>query len=447
MALQGQVQGINLVSASYLPGLGPLMQFPLAGVLGTWGRDKPQLDWVVEQVFPFGEPKINSVDDVVKMGIPAWSQKLLQPMSTGDPDFARLHAHSTVDVMRALLQTGEYSHDTPSQMARLQNDAGRMAGGLSIIRGFLQFGLPTGPQVRFYSSAGEDADPETNGQFYLFQTLASEYRQMLERHEYDDVAAYDEFWRRFGLDPTTFITSKTTSSTRRGTTTPAYNFERVNAGTFDEFPLTAYYGQPDDPDDEFDLRAWSRQLDQGTRVPYTPEQWLAARNHTLGSMAYEEIYRKVVAKRVGRGEVNPEAFTDEERAYLREAKLFYMEEYPGYARENVGVPTRGSIEQQIAELYRWGDSPVLSQTSAGQGLDVYLQARNEIMARTEAMGYSPTGFQNGRLEGQGPGMRQFLRDLAEWIIDQPEMRDFAPIWQSILSKELNEDAVNGDLAL
>lgn len=440
LAIQGQVQGLNLATASYLPGLGPIVQVPLSMLFGSgWVESKPnQFGWIKDQIFPFGDPTINSIDDVARLGIPAWGKKILQPLSTGDPDFARLHAHSTMDVIRALLQTPGYSKETPEEWLKLKNDAGKIAGNLSIIRGFLQFGLPTGPQVRYYAAAKTE-DPETNGVFYAFQTLASEYRKMLEDNNFDDVAAFDEFKQRFGLDPVDFITSKTTAEVRRGATKPSLTFELTNQASFDRFPLTAYYAAPDDPLDEFDLRGWSRQLDEGTRQPYTPEQWVSARNHTLGSMAYEEAKRGVQGVRAQRGEDNLEAYTKAESAYLRDMKMWLRNKYPGFDFPNVGTPTKGSIEQQINELVGWTNDPVLGQTSAGQGLQLYLEARQTVMNRSVAHGDSATAFQRGKLDGRGQAYRRYLRETAEWIIAQPQYRDFGPLWQSVLSREFKDD--------
>ncbi len=439
LAIQGQVAGINLVAASYLPGLGPLIQAPLAVLMGNnWVMSRPQFDWVKDQIFPFGDPQLNSPDDFLKLGLPAWSKKIIQPLASGDPDFARLHAHSTIDVMRALLQTPGYSKDSPEQMLRLVNDGKKIATNLSIIRGFLQFGLPTGPSIRFYAAAKTD-DPATNGTFYLFQTLASEYRKMLEEKNFDEVAATDQFFAAFGLDPVDFITSKTTSAFRRGATTEAFDFERQNLGIFERFPLTAYYGAPDDPDAEFNLEAWARQLDEGTREPFTEEQWLGARHHTLGSAAYAEAQREIQGKRAARGEENIENYNEREAKYLRDVKLWLMEEYPGYNRPNVGVPTKGSIEQKVAELIGWADNPVLSETSAGRGLAVYLEARQTVIDRVVSLDFSPTSYQSAKLDGRGVRYRRFLRETAEWIIAQPQYADFGPMWLSILSRELKDD--------
>jgi hypothetical protein len=331
-------------------------------------------------------------------------------------------------------------------MLRLQNDAKNIATNLSIIRGFLQFGLPTGPQVRYYAAAKSD-DPATNGKFYLFQTLASEYRMMLEAHNFDEAGATDEFFQVFGLNPVDFITSKTTSAFRRGATKEAFAFERQNLGVFERFPLTAYYGDPDDPNDEFSLEAWARQLDEGTREPFTQAQWLSARNHTLGSAAYQEAKRKIQAQRANRNEEDIENYNKRETVYLREMRFWLMNEYPGYNRQNVGVPTKGSIEQQIAELIGWVGDGVLSQTSAGRGLAVYLEARQEVIRQVVELGFSATAYQSGKLEGKGLAARRYLRATADWIISQPEFSDFGPLWLSVLSRELKDDVDVDNLEL
>ncbi len=439
LQLQGQVQGINLVAASYLPGLGPLIQAPLARLMGTeWAMGKTQFDWLREQMFPFGAPPVNSVSDMAKLTLPAWGKKILTPLATGDPSFARLHAHSTIDVMRALLQTPGYSKDSPAQMLRLENDGKKIATNLAIIRGFLQFGLPTGPQIRYYAAA-KGENPETNGKFYLFQTLASEYRKMLEARNFDDVAAFDDFRERFGLDPVDFITSKTTAAVKRGVTVESFDWERTNPGTFKQYPLTAYYAGPDDPNDEFDLRAWTRQLDEGTRVEYTPKQWLSARNNTIGRAAYNEAVRKIQANRLQRGEDSLTTYNSTERVYLRDMKIWLKTEYPGYNVNNVGTPTKGSIEQQISELQTWADDATLAGTGAGKGVALYLQARQQVIDRVTANGYGPTAFQRGNLDGNGEQYRQYLRNYAGWLVNQPQYRDFGPVWLGVLSVELKDD--------
>jgi hypothetical protein len=119
--------------------------------------------------------------------------------------------------------------------------------------------------------------------------------------------------------------------------------------------------------------------------------------------------------------------------------MWLMGEYPGYNRRNVGVPTKGSVEQQVAELIGWAGDDVLSETSAGKGLALYLEARQEVIDQVVALGFSPTAYQSGKLEGRGILARKLLRETAEWIIAQPEFRDFGPLWLSVLSRELKDD--------
>ena len=90
-----------------------------------------------------------------------------------------------------------------------------------MFRGFAQFLGPAGPSSPKYEIS------DKTGQFFLFETLAQEWRDISNAAP-DIDAAMTEFTTRFGFDPIAIATAKTETIQKRPITADGAEWERKN---------------------------------------------------------------------------------------------------------------------------------------------------------------------------------------------------------------------------
>lgn len=439
--LQGRLQSLNFVTGSYLPGFGPMVQIPAANL----APDEPHWDALRRFITPYGGDRINLVNpaDYIKIGFPSWLTRLGQAAGEGG-EYDRLYNNTTIDIMKGLLLTGRYTNASPDEFDRLMARAKSTSKWLSVVRGLATFVTPTAvtPEFAAWVPPSEDAAPGATSVLWGFQALVSEYRRMLdEDFDGDESAAFSQFRKTFGdLDPTLFAQPKTAVIQRRATTTKGVEWQQRHSRLFrpNQFPNTAYFAAPDDPDDAFDYNAYIRQIETKTRQPLSPTQWVTARNQTLGRIAYDLRRKEVLAKATELGE-DPDDFLRNDpqaRQYLKATKAYLMIAYPGYNEENIGTPKRADNEQLVRELQRWETEPELHETPAGRALQLYLATREKARQAAFEAGLEPDSFATATSLRWA---RDNLRSYAEWIMSQPEYQDFGYMWTFVLSHELRDD--------
>jgi len=421
LKLQGMVQGLNLVAGSVLPGFGPIIQIPTSLIL----PHTPDADGLRKLILPFGDAEIDSPGSIIDAALPAYFKKIIQAFS--DPnaggDLARLQAGTSIEVLRALLLTGQYNLDTPEDAERAVKAAATKARNLTLIRGFAQFFLPSGPTVAFQAE-------DRQGNLHYFQALASDYYDKVQNtFDGDEDEALAWFISTYGINPYDIVTPKTQRVYKRHTTSVGDRWARDNEDLFtpSAYPITAYHAMPDDPRDEFDYPAYIRQLAEGTRVPYSLEQWAVVRNQTLGRIQYQRA-KNLVGSRT-------DVYA---RQYLAQKRAWLATQYPGYGMPNVGTVVTPDAPMTMAELLRWADEPRLANSDAGQGLAVYLRWVQWAERTSQAAGLSPNGYKTA--ERMRP-IRLMLRQQAERIMVRNP--DFAGIWKYILSPQLDADEFVG----
>ncbi len=415
--LRGRVQGLNLIAGQYIPGFGPAVQIPVSYF------KNPRFDQLKEWVLPFGEQRVDSFADVADSIVPPYFRRVLQAIGAREPEMQRLHNNLVIDIMRGWISDGTMEN-TEDAWADSWDRANELAGKFSLIRGLAQFGLPTGPEMVFTLE-------DTEGKMWLYQSLAQKYTQLIrEEHDGDELAAWAEFKQLFGTDPFQFATPKTVQIEPRHTTQVGDRWFRANSELFEpgRFALTAYYAQPDDPEEDFDYTAYLRSIADEARKPVNPEQWTRMWNDTLGRITYDRIKQDAEIKY---GESN----TELKRAWLKTARNILIDFYPGYARPIPGLPKRPSIAMKIEELERWEGEPRLNESEAGQGLRLYWQLRERAKDLTEAAGYDRESL--GRDVDRLQPIREWLRNAAMIIVR--DNNDFGHLWAGVLQFELHVD--------
>ncbi|MCJ2541151.1 MAG: hypothetical protein LN414_07780, partial [Candidatus Thermoplasmatota archaeon] len=183
----GRVEGVNLMLNNYLPGLGPLVQLPMAALTRDV-LDSPDWRWLRELVFPYGYPDAENPGAIVNSVMPAWFRKGMTALGNPTGDDERLYNNTVIDVLRAMDLNGEIEANLTVEASQevLEEAKGR-ARKLFAIRALQQFVGPTGPQVRW------DVQLDPDGEAFSYQVLATEYRQMIQDHSGDRVQAFNDF--------------------------------------------------------------------------------------------------------------------------------------------------------------------------------------------------------------------------------------------------------------
>lgn len=409
----GRVSGLNIALGAYMPGVGPLVQIPISNMGFI---ERPNMRWLKDALLPFGAQKIDDMGSIVStMVAPTWLKKAMVAIQKPNAGDERLYNNTVIDVYKSLLLSGRYDKNDKESSAAALERAKHIALNMWTIRTASAFIGPTGATFRFDVR-------DKDGKIWAFQALSSEYRKMLEKADWDHSVATQQFFARFGLDPSLLYPSKSRSLIRRSTTSAGAAFQANNPDLFKEYPVTAYYAQPDDPDDDFDYQAYLNQLAEKTRQGLTPDQWAQERNDFVGRIAYERA-RLIVA---GRDDNVSEA-------WLRTFKTKLMEDYPGYNNNVIGLQLSADRDQTILEFTHWADSPELSATRPGRALAAYLAARSEVVRIGVQLGLSPTGFRNAK---KARYLRDYLRQTGQAILmTYPE---FGPMWEQVFSREIEE---------
>jgi hypothetical protein len=399
----GRVAGLNLFSATILPGFGPVVQVP-AGVLIP---DTPRYDYLREIVLPFGS------EAPLEAFLPAWAEKLRVGLFD-DPDGHRLYANTVMDVARALVSSGDYSTRSAQEIDRLLRDSKRKARYLWLIRGLAQSTLPTGPSLEWTTR-----DLENN--LVPVKLLAADYRKMLEQFQGDEAAAFSEFLRKFGVDNVLALQPKSRRLAERAVTELGADWERAHPDQVKKYPLVVGLFAPEEPAGQFDYNAYVRLFAEGAREQLTAGEMLALSNQFLGRVAYEQA-RRLMGDR-----------SDAESGlFLAAVRDQLAQEYPGY-NSYIPVTPRPQTEDLVGELELAVQDPALRETDVGRAIILYLQARDRAMARAQ----QELGLRHfDRAKAAAP-LRFWLADVAEAIMAQHP--DFSRAWEGVFRWEVEGD--------
>tara|TARA_R100000234_G_scaffold62522_1_gene37924 strand:+ start:2026 stop:7125 length:5100 start_codon:yes stop_codon:yes gene_type:complete len=422
----GFAQSVNLIGQSFLPGFGPLVQVPASYL--TKSLD-PESD-IVKFIFgDFPPQPTESPLGYFKtlVPVPSWLKKFIQAYELDPEGYERLQTNTTIDVYNALYYAGRVSDENYAEWKEGMDLAKDYAKVLTQIRGIAQFLGPTGftPRWQVLSETPEGR------QFIFVAALAQDYREKLEELNGDQFATVQYFQETYGIDPTALLTGKSSQVFKRPVTVEGSKFYQDNIEVFEEYTSTAYFAKPDDPNGEFSYDAYLLSLQDKSRVPLNEDQWRLVRNNILGSLAWEQFMLSIEP-----GYSKPFFLRSDEAAKQTKTlkKMTLKQQYFGWGDSSVPGLARGAdLDRIIDEFYRWENNQVLSNSEAGQGLALYLNARENAKAESVRLGYSENGFKNARAL---TNVREYLTDYADYVIRQ--YPDFQYIWNSYFKRELLE---------
>lgn len=406
----GRVSGLNLFTATVLPGFGPVIQIPATKLL----PQTPQWDDVRDILLPFGES-----EGIFDSFTPAWFDKVREVFSEPDPEKHRLFANTVGDVMRALVRGGEYDTGTVEGQQVLLDDATAKAKILYAIRGAAQFVVPTGPSFQWSTA-------DLEGNIVPVKILSDELRRMTnEEYGGDRQAAFTEWVRRFGVDNLLATIGKSTALVSRPVTEKGDAWLRDHPDLERTYETTIGFFAPEPNVGEFDYNAYLRQFETGARETLSPAEQLAIANDFLGRIQWEQ------AKRIA--EFRPSLTTS---VWLAQVRDQIAEKYPGFdgwvARRI--VEQRPDVEQMIAEIRKAVTEEEIAATDAGKGTILYLSAMQIAELMVPRLPGTATRYQQAK---SAAPIRAWLRSVARQIItDHP---DFARVWTGVFERELADD--------
>jgi hypothetical protein len=170
---------------------------------------------------------------------------------------------------------------------------------------------------------------------------------------------------------------------------------------------------------EFDYDAYTRGFETGERKPISPKDALDRANHRVAAAVYRNAAEKVGP--------SPSA---EGRAWLRHIRDALVDEYPGYEP----VPRdMGATDRAIRQLEDAVADKRLANTDTGKAIATYFLARKKVNDQAARAGLaSATQAKSAR------PLRDWLRAVALGLTE--ETPSFAEVWESVLERELADDA-------
>jgi hypothetical protein len=407
--LIGMAKGLNVVSATTLPGFGPIVQLPASHLI----PNTPNWDTAREILLPFGEQ-----ESFIDSFTPAWLDKMKEVFSDPDPQTHRLFANTVADTMRALAATGEYDTSSAEGQQQLLDDATAKAKILYVIRGAAQSVVPTGPSFSWNTQ-------DVQGNVVPVKLLSDDMRALTEEYGGDRTAAFNEWVKRYGVNNVLSIIGKSTAIVERPVTEKGDAWLRAHAGEERDFASTIGFFAPEPAVGEFDYTAYVRSFETGAREGVSPEEQLDLANDFLGRVQFEQ------AKQIAAARPGPES-----SLWLAQVRQMIAEQYPGFD----GWVSRSIWEKKpkpdelIAELRSAVLTPSLAQTDAGQGIRKYLSA---IDAANQMVVQLPGNTRRYQQAKSAAPIRAWLRSVAKQIIE--EHPDFERSWMMVFERELADD--------
>jgi len=413
-------QNVNMMTGSIMPGLGPLAAVPVSWVLNNRGSGA---DPIKDLFLPFGNENITSFGDFIDATLPSWATKFIQAVGLGDEDLQRVRANTTMEVAGMMVRRGEGSFSTPEEMKATIDSASRKSGWLYAIRGLAAFAGPTAPTFAYDTQ-------DKNGAWFYTNTMVNQWSEIVKKHDGDQVSAFNEFTGLYGLMPQTFMTGKTKALTSAPLTQKAYDWKRDNQDIYDQFPGTAYLINPVDiTTDEFSYDAYLNSLREGSRVAYTPKQWAEKSNQLAANVIMERFRQSADAFLAESPNKSYDKQNVDKQLYDLQTSL--MTEYPGYARQIVGVPNPMSHEEKIDEINRWG--PALKATPVGEAITSYMAARQNAEAIGRMAGNSADWWKTST-SPEAVRIREELVVIGNLIWKQEP--GFSNAWNTMFATEL-----------
>ena len=413
---------VNL-AASILPGVGPVVRLPATYLMDNY----PEEGFINKLIFgDFEPPDLSDPTEIAKAAglYPAYLQKLSTLVFNKDENSVGAFGNTVMDTYRALVYAGIIS-DSEADREDALRIATEQAKFIYLLRFASQFVGPAGVSSPLYELKVENED------YYFFQTLADEYRDLKKQKLGDDFLATQEFIERYGVNPLALSVGKTTTVRRRPVTKEGARFAEDYADLYEDYPLTAYFINPEPSYGELSWNALKKNYMEGDSVPRTPRQHAALQAKIKGFVEFTKWEEMM-------GLQNDNSLAA--RELKKEYQEMLMMRYWGYNQPTLGLPDRPTIKQQIQELEKLVLDPRIQEYEAVFALKEYLKKRQIIIDTVKAKTGSETVW---KTSDNYVAMRNILRSYGNYLA--AEYPQFGSVYQNLLKSELQGEAE--DIAL
>lgn len=398
--LTAQASGLNMVSAQLLPGFGPAVQIAAGQLI----PDVPATQNLRNFLMPYGPGDTSGgvFDQISSTFIPAWLRKLQTTFSAATPAQQRALMATTNQVMAYLYSTGDYDLSTPDGQQKLVADAKNKAKAIWRIRGMAQFGAPAAPEP-------EVSVKDKAGQLHTIYALQNAYRTMQDK---DPANATADFMDTYG--PLALMATNPTTSGNFAPTTSLYDFVQNNPDLVKKYPTLYGFFAP--AGGQFSQPEYQREIASGQRVGVSPSQDVAITQQRMATAIYNHLKEQVA------GRTDAAA-----REWLSNAREKLAQQYPQFI-STYPAPDQGTTQQQVQRLQAAAVDPQVLKTEAGQGLALYLAARDKAMQAAKAGGLA--SFATAK---SAAGIRSWLQGVAAQITTA--YPDFQTLYQQVFAHE------------
>jgi len=407
------------IAASIMPGFGPIVTLPAAFIF----KNYPEESYWNNIIFgDFPAPDVSDPKSIFKsLGVlPAWLDKVGTILYNQEEDTTGIYGNTVMDTYKALIYSGQIDDSTEEGMREGMELALDKSKTLFMLRTASQFLGPAGVASPIYELKPENMD------YFMFETLADEYRTIKEANNYDDATATEIFIETYGLNPLPLTVAKSVSIEKFPVTKPGYDWYKDNQDLYETYPLVAWYLEPPPIYAEFSFASYKKGILENKREYRTPEQWAIAKNKLLGAVALREYENTI----------NIVGNNSTAARNLRNAKKKELEQrYWGYGQPSiVGQPAQPSIDMQIDQLIKMVQNPDLQENEVVIAANKYLDKRQMIIDEFVAQGMSETIWTSS---SKYVGVRHMLRLYANQLM--AETGNFGPLFDQLLAKELEPE--------
>ncbi len=452
------LSGLNMIATQLYPGFGPIVTIPAASVI----PNTPEFYGLRDFLAPFGMGE-NSIEEAINQSI-AGSPSLRRFINayTGGkfltPEDERMFATTKQYILDEMITSGEATLEDlndPDKNQEIQTIIEDRTQNLYLVRSFAQFlmpAAPNAPKIMFTQEEFDALPDHAKPQAMAMQDAARTYYDILSKEAGNNSKKATEiFMDRYGFDPLISLVSKYETEGKHGVTTESLAFEQYHQDLFNQFPMTAYYLQPDTEENPFDYRAWKEQFLGGTREVKDVGQRID--DYIIRSAAIEYARGKEeIRRQIDSGEFPiPEGMSRSaiEKKALDLLRRDIEDRNPAY----FGRPeyTDDDLTKAVSELRTWRESDKLRDNATQEAVtrffdEVWDPATLMLEEQRGSSRSTPLPFMNagsqmytssGNLSEswlQRAAINQWVIDSANAIAAEEGSGHFFEIWDELLSR-------------
>ncbi len=459
MKFEVGLEGLNMIAGQFYPGVGPVVTVPAAGII----PNTPEWQGLRDALAPFGMEDTMGEELVSEtLGASPTLTRFLNAVTEGKfmgGEDERIYNNTVGYMLKDMITSGEVTAEDladPDKNSAAMTTAQDRAQQVYFIRSLMQFvspAAPGGPRFVFDQKDIEGIeDDDSRYTLIALQDSAMAYYDIRnDEASGDDSLAMDLFVQRYGFDPTATLVSSSKAEGKSGVTETSASFEVEHPKAFDQYGLTAYYLQPDSPDDPFYYQAWEGQFKNGERVAKPLDEQSAEYQSRMAASEYRNA-RTQLREGVDDGTIPvPEGMTTKkfEAFVLDKVKADIISRIPDY-EATVDTFNDAKRQEQIAELRDWQNySPFDNDPTQkavteffNKSWDPALKLQLDSGSGTSTANVLPFGDSGAKMGGESWITRitvnTALLDEGDEMAEESGNGYFKEVWEEIIRPSIHD---------